>query len=167
MRTDQEIQGRIRFLLSQELDRRVSDARERLPHKCVHNHRQPLDVRKELLGDPNEDYNKLDKTHLPVIGLCMKGSDNVKTWPGTICEDPIDAKRCPFYTPKETKSDIEETLSSNIKDLSWVSANMPEVASLLWVLGSESMPKLPLWKRLWFRLIRIRPEPLTLPSRFD
>lgn len=165
MRTENEVQDRIRLLLVRELDRRVTDACARLPHHCKHNHRQPLDVRKKLAGEPNPDYNRLGRRDLPVIGLCMLGSDKSDQWNGTICEDPIDAQRCPYYDPKSTKEKVQKDFNTQIKDLDWVADHMPEAYGLLWALGSESVPQLPWWKRLWFRFVQVRPDPLVaLPS---
>ena len=163
MRAENEIQNRIRFLLSRELTRRVERACARLPHHCKHNHSQPLDVRKKLAGDDNPDYNRLDRKNLPVIGLCMLGADSPDDWKGSICEDPIDAQRCPYYDPKATKKKVEDEFNTQIKDLDWVSVHMPEAYGLLWALGSERTPELPWWKRLWFWVIQVRPDPLVLP----
>ena len=177
MRTDTEVQDRIRLLLSHELDRRVNEGRLRLPHKCVHNHRHSLDVRKEIEvegeRESNPDYNRVGPTnveirqglqrHLPVIGLCMLGSEDPEQWAGTICEDPIDAQRCPYYTTTITRESVEQEFKQHLQDLDWVRVNLPEVYGLLWALGSDTMPKLPWWKALWFRLVQIRPDALIKP----
>jgi hypothetical protein len=163
MRTESEVQDRIRYLLSQELDRRVAEACARLPHNCGHNHKQPLDVRQKIEGRDNPNYNRLDREKLPVIGLCMLGAENPSEWKGTICEDPIDAQRCPYFDATHTKETVQKDFDEQIRDLGWVSENMPEVAGLLWALGSESMPSLPWWKRLWFRFVSVRPDPIALP----
>jgi len=160
MRSETEVQDRIRHLLTLELDRLVAKATARLPHQCIHNHRQPLDVRKEIEGEANPDYNRIER-RLPVIGLCMLGAEDPTQWNGTICEDPIDAQRCPYYTdPKSNREVVEGTFHAQLQDLRWVEANMPEVYGLLWALGSETMPQLPWWKTIWFRLLRIRPDAL-------
>jgi len=163
MRSDTEIQDRIRYLLTVELDRRVVGAKSRLPHQCVHNHRQPLDVRKEIEGETNPDYNQVARhRRLPVIGLCMLGAEDPTQWNGTICEDPIDAQRCPYYSdPNSTREAIEKAFQDQIQDLRWVELNLPEAYGLLWALGSETMLRLPWWKAIWFRFIRIRPDALT------
>jgi hypothetical protein len=160
MRSEDEVQDRIRYLLTQEVSKRVQEACARLPHKCKNNARHPLDVRKRVAGEPNEQYNVISGKHLPVIGLCMLGSEDPTSWPGNICEDPIDAQRCPFFDPIDTKETVQAEFHQQIRDLAWVQANLPEVAGLLWALGSEALPKLPWWKALWFRLVQIRPDSL-------
>jgi hypothetical protein len=169
MKPENEVQDRIRFLLTQELDRRVSDACARLPHKCKHNHRQPLDVRKQVAGEPNTNYNRttVDDTsprRLPMIGLCMLGAEDPTQWGGTICEDPIDAQRCPYFDPTDTKASVQEQFQSQIQDLVWLEASLPQVYGLLWALDSGKVPALPWWKLLWFRLLRVRPDPIRTPS---
>jgi hypothetical protein len=160
MRTETEVQDRIRYLLTLEVDRRVTEASARLPHLCRHNRRHPLDVRKEVAGDRNEQYNRIAGKSLPVIGLCMLGAEDPTSWPGAICEDPIDAKRCPYFNPLVSKDAVEAQFKREIRDLDWVSENLPEVYGLLWALGSVTMPKLPWWKSLLFRFLQIRPDSL-------
>ena len=162
MRTEADVQDRIRYLLTEEINRRVAEARTRLPHLCRHNHRHPLDVRKEIAGEPNGQYNRLGRKSLPVIGLCMLGAESPDTWPGTICEDPIDAKRCPVFSPRATKDSVQAEFYTQLRDLDWVSRDLPEVYGLLWALGSPAMPQLPWWKRLLLRFLQVRPEPLSI-----
>lgn len=161
MRSETEVQDRIRYLLTQEINHRVAAASARLPHLCKHNRRHPLDVRKEIAGAPNEQYNRVSGKNLPVIGLCMLGAEDATSWSGTICEDPIDAKRCPYFNSISSKASVQEEFYRQIKDLDWVGRNMPEVYGLLWALGSTTMPKLPWWKSLLFRFLQIRPDRLS------
>jgi hypothetical protein len=181
MRTSEEIEGRIRLVLREELERRVSAATKKLPRTCVHNHRHPLDTRRVVDGEPNENYNRITSGHaLPVvqtIGLCMYGSENPEQWGGTICEDPIDAQRCPFFTPKHGREEVIQEFKEQLGSNEWVKKNLPEVESLRWVLADEAplpdpTPKedmvpedtvvdapLPWWQRLLarfgLRLVRV------------
>lgn len=159
MKTSSDIRDRARYLLTEELDRRVVFARKRLPGHCTHNYRHPIDVRKRVDGEPNENFNRIS---LPVIqqsiGLCTLGMDKPEEWNGTICEDPIDAQRCPYFTTKVSKEDIQRDFNVEVNDLDWLRVNLPEVYGLLWVLG-ESV-KLPFWKHILFWFLRIRVESL-------
>lgn len=163
MRSRTDIEERIRFLFCAELTRRVEEAETRLPHLCRHNHRQPLDTRKTVEDMPNDSYNRTADQHgLPVvqtIGLCMLGSENPEQWPGNICEDPIDAQRCPYFDPSASKESIYQLFKDNVSDVEWVRAHMPELYGLLWALDGRS-PSLPLWKQIWFKMLRIHVEPL-------
>jgi hypothetical protein len=160
MRTETDVQDRIRYLLTQEINRRLTEATARLPHLCKHNYRHPLDVRKEIAGEPNHQYNRVNGRSLPTIGLCMLGSENPETWPGNICEDAIDAKRCPVFSAAASKESIQKEFYNQLRDLEWVSRDLPEVYGLLWALGSSTLPQLPWWKRLLFRFLQVRPDPL-------
>ncbi len=149
MKIDGEIQDRIRKLLDEEFRQRVDASQERLPCCCIYNHRHTLDSRKRVAGEENTEYNRItrgdNRAGLPVlqsIGLCMYGSDDPTTWPGTICEDPVDAKLCPpqAFTPKVTPEIVQKEFESQIKDPEWVKKNLPEVNALLWVLGTETLP---------------------------
>ncbi len=164
MKTQADIEDRIRFLLSEELTRRVREAETRLPHLCVHNHRQPLDTRKTVEDMPNETFNRTSDQHgLPVvqtIGLCMLGSDNIEEWPGNICEEPIDAARCPYFKSTVSKAEVWQQFKVHIEDLAWVQANLPELYGLLWVLDDARSPDLPWGKRAWFKFLRIHVQPV-------
>jgi len=161
MRTENEVQDRIRFLLSKELDHQIATLCSRVPQNCQYNHRQPLDIRKEIEGEPNTSYNRIAESDAVAIGLCMLGASDPLQWNGTICEDPIDAQRCQQFELVSTKEILIANFNNQIKDFDWVIQFLPEVYGLLWALGSEAMPKLPWWKRFWFRLMRIRPDPLS------
>ena len=148
MKEDSEVQQRIRTLLTEGFERRVALAEARLPGSCVFNHRQPLDLRKRVDGENNVGFNRITRGGhgaLPVvqtIGLCMYGAEDPAHWPGTICEDPVDAKRCPpqAFTPKASRDSIKEEFEAQIRDISWVKVNLPEVYALLWALGTETIP---------------------------
>jgi hypothetical protein len=163
MKGQTDIEDRVRFLLCEELSRRVREAESRLPHMCSHNHRQPLDTRKTVEDAPNDTYNRVTDHHgLPVvqsIGLCMLNAETPEQWQGTICEDPIDAQKCPWFTPAATKLSIFYSYKSDVENVEWVRAHMPELYGLIWVLD-QSTWGLPFWKRLWFKLLRIQVAPV-------
>ena len=164
MKTNDDVRQKVRALILHEFNRRVAIAHKRLPNRCEHNHRQELDPRKAVEDEPNPSYNRVDRTHLPVlneIGLCMLGSENPAEWPGTICEDPIDAERCPYFNPTQTKEGMMSEFVEQLQDIDWVAENMPDVMALLWVL--DDVPAnyhLPWWKRVAFWFLRIRVEPV-------
>ncbi len=166
MKTREEVESRLRALLVEELDRRVEEARKRRPHLCRFNHQHLLDDRKTVDGESNDRYNQItvglwepvDRT----IGLCMYGQEDPEEWGGNICEDDIDAQRCPMFEPIKTKETILEELSEQIGTPGWVDRNMPGVVELAWVLDKVAVvPPLPWWKRFWYHhILRIRIEPL-------
>lgn len=167
MRSVDEIRERIRGVLTRELDQRVAQAQKRLPHRCVHNHRHTLDTRKAAEGEDNEFYNRITtRRALPVvntIGLCMLDSDDPESWSGTICEDPIDAQKCPVFEAKQSKEEILLQFQKELAKDGWVEAEFPEVAALLWAIEYEGADviQVPWWKALWHRwVLRIRVEPV-------
>lgn len=167
MKTESEVRGRIQDLLQMEVERRLAEAVERLPHRCAHNYRHPLDARKRAQGDPNPRYNRITGDQgLPVIqtiGLCMLGSEDPSQWAGSICDEPLDAKRCPYFVPARTRESIAQELDEQMKNPNWVKENFPEIHALLWVLEEVTLPKLRWWRRLLLRFHRPRLEP-TLPA---
>ena len=163
MRTQIEIEDQVRSLLAAELARRVLAAQALLPGLCVHNHRQTLDTRRQVHGEPNEHYNRVaDHRGLPVlqtIGLCMLGADDPESWQGTICEDPSDAQRCPTFRLKTSVEDAEDDFRTQMQDDEWVRRNLPEVYSYLWMLGTIQVPEAPPEAPPEPQFIRRKPEP--------
>jgi hypothetical protein len=163
MKTKSEVEARIKELVCAELDRRVAEASERLPTRCIHNYRHSLDNRKYLEGEPNPGYNRItNNSGLPVIntiGFCLIGCTDPENWGGTICEEPIDAKKCEVFKSKMQKADILSGLASDLKDSDRIRDNIPELFSLLWVLDVVQEVEIPLWKVIlfWFRRVQLKP----------
>lgn len=159
MKSRAEVEARIRELVRLEFQRRM--ARDVLPHLCRHNHRQPLDQRHTIYGDVNESYNRIsagveDGVSLPVlqtIGLCMLGSKAPETWAGAICEEPLDALRCPVFEHKQSEKDVYDGLVRDLQDWHWLSKHLAEVSSLMWVIDSSTLSitgaRPAWWARLW------------------
>ena len=156
MKNQLEIEDRLRTIFAEELDRRVQLAHKRLPQFCTHYHPQPLDTRPNIYGEPNDRHNCV-YVGAPIIGLCMYGAENPETWHGTICEDALDAQRCQLFTPCKTVQDIWFNFCTQTSDEAWMREHMPEAYALQWVL-SETKNDIPWWKRLWWRLLCIRPR---------
>lgn len=164
MKSKAEVQNRLRGLLLAEFNRRVGIAHRRLPNRCINNHRQQLDPRKQVEDEVNPSYNRVDRRRLPVvneIGLCMMGAENPTEWKGDICEDPIDADRCPWFTPAQSKEALLQEFEQDVADIEWVEEYLPAVYSLLWVLDEAGANyHLPWWKRVAFWFLRIQVEPV-------
>jgi hypothetical protein len=163
MKPEDQVLCRIRELLVEELDRRVSAAEQRLPLRCVYHCDIHLDARKEVYGEPN-DYNRItnDQGELvtQTLGVCRIGSEDPEVWSGTICEDALDAQRCPHFSPLVGKEELWVQFREDISDPLWVRDNLPAVEALLWVLGKPAPPSLPWWKRLWYRwVLRVEVTP--------
>jgi len=160
VRDEEEIRIRVQTLVQDELTRRTEAALERIPCHCVHNYRHPLDARKRSNGDLNPQYNRIvTERGLPVvqeIGLCMLNAETPSEWEGTICDEPIDAKRCPVFSPIMSQQDVLQGLKAQTLDPQWVKDNVPEAHSLLWVLEEIHLPRVPWWKTLLAKLRGLR-----------
>lgn len=168
MKSVEQIEDRVRFLLREELQRRLAESQERMPRRCQHNHRQPLDSRRTVDGEPNPLFNRISRgvsegRGLPVVdtlGLCMLKTTIDGVWAGTICEDDIDAQGCPYFQAKQTPEEVYRQFLEDLENEQWVVLNLPRIQPLLWVLGSryerldrEPLPlALPWWKRVWLAL---------------
>lgn len=159
MKTSDEILDRVRGLLAQELERRLAETQQRLPHLCTYNHRQPANS-KQVEGEENPLYNRIATTSGTTIGLCMYGAEHPEDWPGDICEDPIDAQRCPLFKPLLDRDSVVRQFKEQLQTPEWVEENMPRLSELLWVLESTQVPTIPFWKRWFLRLRRLSLEPV-------
>ncbi len=159
MKNSEEIWDRVRGVIADELERRLDGTQKRLPHLCTHNHRQPTDERKQVEGVGNPHYNRITPEG-KTIGLCMLGAESPEDWQGTICEDPIDAQRCPFFNPATTREGVMQEFRGQLQDPEWITSEMPRLSELLWVLDSVEVPKLPFWKRWFLRWRRLSLEPV-------
>jgi hypothetical protein len=161
MKTEVEVQSRIDALLVRELNRRVSEAKKRLPRLCMHNYRHPLDDRKVVEGAVNEHYNHI-REDFRTIGLCTVGQLDPESWEGTICEDDIDAMRCSLFEPKKSKDVILDEFIDQLHTPGWVEEHMPGLAELLWV-ADNSILRIPWWKKVWYHwILRLRVEPVSV-----
>jgi len=148
MRSENEVRDRIREVFQEELNRRFQDAAARFPERCKYNHRQPLDVQKQGVdGGSNPMYNRIEGT-TKTIGLCLYGSEDPEVWGGTICEDQIDAERCPYFTPIVSQEQIVSQFKQDITSIEWVQEHMPHAYNLLWVIGQIEL-QVPWWRRIW------------------
>lgn len=154
---------------------RVKASTERIPHNCTHNHRQPLDLDSHIEGELNPGYNRIQreepgdgKVHLrmiPEIGICLYKADSVSDWAGTICDEPVDAARCPYFTPTETTETLWSKFLEDISNPLWVGKEAPRLSALLWVI--DKSPKfaltsyLPPWwvRAVWRRLFQVKTPP--------
>lgn len=165
MKTRRQIQNRVTEIISQEWSFRLAKAESRIPCNCRYNHRQPLDVRKKIEGTPNPNYNRITQSkrrtlHVDqTLGLCMRGSESVESWSGDICEDPIDAQRCSIFIPIESKDSVAVSLKRDLGDPDWISENIPELYTLLWVLDVLKPLTIPWWLRLLYWFKRFKQEP--------
>ena len=160
MKDPEEILARAKGLLCAELDRRVQNASKRLPHMCRNNYRQPLDERKTVEGEANSNYNRVSLPLAGTIGLCMLGAEDPEQWQGTICEDPIDAQKCPYFTSNQSKEQVLKEFLEQASNSEWLGENMPGVSELLWAAGYSKSVTLPFWKRVMLLFTRIKVEPI-------
>lgn len=183
MKDQTQIEERLRRLVREALNFHMASFYVKLPVKCRHNHRQPLDHRKTVYGDKNPTYNRIavgrddEGKGLPVmqtLGLCMYGAENPDDWRGDICEDPVDAQRCSVYNPIVSKKVLYDAFVKGVQSEEWLQKNYPEILGLVWVLGQgvvvgeeppEEEPPPPSMKTLglWRRICEIfDPTPVSL-----
>jgi len=170
MRSRQEILSRYKFVLAEEIERRVAEASRRSPHLCVHYQAHNLDTRREVHGEPNPLYNRItdaDGALVPeALGLCLYGAEDEVNWSGKLCSEVADAQTCPFFGPRVMKEDIEKDITDLTSNPEKLRAVLPEAYALVWVIGAiETLPQLSWWQRLWWRWRKVQVEPLRLSAK--
>jgi hypothetical protein len=156
VKTENEIRKLAEDLLRRDLSDRLAQSSRVLPCNCKYNHKHPLDTRKKVLGCGNSKYNTMDDL-TRTIGLCMYGAEDPETWPGTICEDDVDAQRCPTFSPLKPSQEVTQEFKSLVQDLDWLEVNIPKVWALYWTIEQRtpiSIPSPPagVWQRTWCAL---------------
>lgn len=158
MRTRQEVQDRLKALLSLEINRRLADTRQKQPHTCQYNLRHPLDTRPTVEGAKNPNLNRIVQpgTRLPVlqtVGLCMYGSGELGSekgvWPGDICEDVETSRPCNLYVPMLTSKQAALELRAELEDAEHCRIHYPEIAALIWTLEGY-VPATTWLQQLWY-----------------
>lgn len=130
MKSRHEIIVRGRSLIYEYMRSSVTSNSLRLPENCRHNLQAACD-------DPepkNRDRVRITRSGKSTIGLCMYGAESPQTWPGNICDDPTDACSCPLFSSLRTDQEVIEACKSNLRNPEWVQENIPELATILWVL---------------------------------
>jgi hypothetical protein len=101
----------------------------------------------KVRNEPNPKYNTIGEGK---VGLCMYGAGNIEEWPGDICDEPEDARKCPLFESIHTRASVLKSVQRDVEDPVWLQNEIPELATLLWVLDSPSIP-IPWWKKLLLR----------------
>jgi hypothetical protein len=166
MKTQGEVLRRIQDLLTFEWTRRCSLELAVIPDSCRHHHWHGIDVRKEINGHPNPQYNQVTASGGKQIGLCLYGSSN-GDWPGDLCEDTVDALRCKKYSAKHTPEKAYAKLIVCLKDEEWVASNLPEVQALYWVLEPTgvSLDNRSWWEKILHRWLGYHPPVVEASDR--
>lgn len=170
MRSESDIIARARDLVLQAWKKRLSEAQKRIPHHCTYHHEQLLDFDPEISGESNPGYNRVDRVSLPVLksqntlGICLYGVSDPSSWTGTICEEDIDAMRCPLFKSRFDISGLWETFQKDMANPNWVEENLPEMQTILWVLkegrNTPSFLSVPGWVGSLLRFfLPFKPDP--------
>lgn len=164
MKPERQIRARMKKCVDEEIERRFAEATRRLPRRCKHHIEHALDTRAEVNSEPNPLFNRVGSAvHLPVLGLCGYGMGS-EEWGGTICEDPIDAQRCPLFEARQSKEDLIRDLDNELSHKLWVEENMPELAALRWVLEANPNHPMTWWQRFRLLFRKVSVEPVLTPT---
>jgi hypothetical protein len=176
MKSRTEIEARLRKLRTRYAHKYVDSSQRRCFRNCVYNHvhvptqvdRSVLDIEYEMA--PRKQTTLIVRDESSSIHLCMYGSDNPATWPGSICDSDDIAKRCPWFKPRVAHTQARQEFLDKLADDEYVFDNYRDVATLQWVLGERIHERgLSLWEKFWFWLKAvlwkpIKPLPPAAPS---
>jgi hypothetical protein len=126
---------------------------EVLPQNCVHNHKHTPEIVEQDETDLSPTVKEGDD-----IRLCMLGSDNPEEWPGNICQDPLTAKRCPFFENKHNHQDALREYKERIADPKVLAHEYKDIAALKWTLESDPPVELSdktLGQRIYFYIFAV------------
>lgn len=168
MKSEAQLIDRIKVLLVAEWERRVLVRGTRTPEACRNHHWQDLNLRNTADGTPNDAYNRVAVEGGTRTGLCLYGS-RTEEWSGTLCEDAVDAQRCPHFDPLWSPGLMYADYLLDLADLEWVSSSLAEVQILSWALETLPAPPAPSWVRrvlTWLGTLVGKKRALTTPPSY-
>jgi hypothetical protein len=113
VKSKSQVKKRLQQAVYEDRKAFLSDKLSEKPCNCVHNH--------------------LHTDDLQSFRICMLGSSDLQNWAGTICDTVETATQCPFYTPRQTRSEALELFNAKLAQLdSDIVSN--EVCVLTWIL---------------------------------
>ncbi len=165
MKTQDEVEKRLRKLLTRYRDRYVHEKTDRVYHNCVHNYEHKSKPLPYSVSDRPDTGMTPARKVLPVLSpeptihICMYGSKSGE-WNGDVC-DALDVRApdCPWFKRRTGEQEAGEQFDGLMSNVRYVFDNYRDVAALQWVLDirdpaeiQEPEPELPLWKRIvrWF-----------------
>lgn len=126
LRTRDEVNQQLRQVCHRHKQRLIRAAAKPAPKTCRHN--MPLD----LSGSTVFVCGKMDSVGQP-RGVVCDGRN-------ASCVGM--AKRCPYWEPLHLKEDILNQFDALLEgEIGYVAVEYPDIASLLWMLGSGPPPK--------------------------
>ena len=121
MKTPREIRHKVKQARYRHLKRAIRKGLSRKPCNCF--------------------FNRSVRPHnQPNIGVCMKGSQDLATWKGVVCDEEHGglgkASDCPFFKERHTKEEITAKFEASLEGATFVEVaeKYPDMAALMWVL---------------------------------
>lgn len=121
MKTPREIRHKLKQAKYRHRQRAIRKGLSRKPCNCFFN---------RSVRPPNQAN----------IGVCMKGSQDLSTWKGVVCDEAYGglgkASNCPFFKERHTKEEIIAQFDSSLEGATFVEVaeRYPDMAALMWVL---------------------------------
>lgn len=168
MKSQDEIERRLRTLRVRYTKKHIAASQERLPQNCIYNLEQA----------PNGHYTKSKSADVDIaprhsitlvviqpespIRLCMYGADDPSKWPGNICDKAETARCCSWFSAKVSKEVAKTEFLNRLADDEYVYENHPDIAALQWATDGRVYKKSlsPLERlRIWLFSFFVRVPP--------
>jgi len=138
MKTELEIQKKLKLLRERKLKRLIRKALRRKPHNCHF----------------NRVHTVIQNGKSVEIPICVAGVER-PDWKVDICDSNQQAKTCPIFLLKQDKKAIEKEFDEQCQDTEWLKKEHPDLYLLSWVLDGVSVMRLTLKQRVLLWLMNI------------
>jgi hypothetical protein len=167
VKSEKEIETRLRKLRYRYLRQYLQDIRGRCYLNCKYNYKHTSSPISQKPGIYTSEFGAELVPHKQItlvvfqddsddVHLCVYGSEKLNTWSGDICMSNETAKVCPHFSPKVTEESAITKFNEAMADDAFVLTNMADLAMLQWVLGTRvSIIPLTIWERFLLWLSRI------------
>lgn len=167
MKTQEEVEKRLRKLRRRYARKHIQRSQDRLPCNCIHNEehlpvgdlRAPIPTELEISPRIQRTLVVLQNHNPGPVRLCMYGAADGE-WSGTICDSESTSRPCPYFQPRLPADSAKIEFLDTLADNEHVFDNYRDMATLQWVLGERvyDMPltlidRVVLWFTVLFALV--------------
>jgi len=127
------IKHKLKQVIFRHRSKYVEEGLKRRPANCSYN--APIQV-----YDPST-------TNKAVLRVCLYDVSNRRRWNNATCDESLggleQCRKCPMFKARNEADDLKAEFATMLGidgtevDIGWIAKQYPDVAALMWVLGSE------------------------------
>ena len=142
MKSHNQILKRLKKLRLVYAKQYIEESQKRIHHNCEHNcEQEPLNVGSSDIVEfeitPRQVTSLVIIQDPAPIRICMYGSEDIETWPGSICDNDDISSNCKWFKPRISASEAKEEFLLLLGDDEYVLNNYKDFAALQWAINDR------------------------------